>query len=136
MLRRTTLAVLTLLAFVVPLAAGCSSDTTDSAKETVESAKDDAAQAADDAEVRAQAEALRASMKANDTADEEGVRSVDALDQAVEDLPGDPEVSGIDDGDGDGLDDDGKVQLTVGGSHACVTLPESGEEIDVTDGEC
>ncbi|MEZ5139271.1 MAG: hypothetical protein R2702_06410 [Acidimicrobiales bacterium] len=136
MLRRSRFALLILLALLAPAVAACSSDTTDSAKETVESAKDDAAQAADDTEVRAQAEALRVSLKANDTADEEGVRSVDAIDQAVEDLPGDPEVSGVDDGDGDGLDDDGKVQLTVGDSSACVTLPESGEEIDVTDGDC
>jgi len=135
-MRRTAVALLFASLLVLPFATACSSDTTDDAKETVESAKDDAAEAADDATARGQAEALRASLKGNETADDEGARSVSVLRQAADDLPGDPDVSGIDDGDGDGLDDDGKVQITVDDSSACVSLPETGEDIDVTDGDC
>ncbi len=102
----------------------------------MESAKDDAAQAADDVTARATAEALRVSLKGNDTADEEGIRSVKAIQQAADDLLGDPEITGIEDGDGDGLDDDGKVQVTQDGSDVCVSLPETGEDTTVTDGPC
>ncbi len=135
-MRRSAVTALLAVLALLPLATGCSSDTADDAKSAVESAKDDAAETVDDASARGQAEALRASLKGNDTADEEGVRSVAAIRQAAEDLPGDPEVTGVEDGDGDGLDDDGKVQITVGGSSACVSLPETGGEIDVSGGEC
>ncbi|MBX3284758.1 MAG: hypothetical protein KF703_05400 [Actinobacteria bacterium] len=132
---------------LAPLTTACSSDTKDKASEAVDSAKDDAADAVDSAkddvataadatQARTTAETLRASLKANDTADEEGVRSVKALDEASADLPGDPEITGIDDADGDGLDDDGKVEVTFDEEHACLTLPEEGEEIDVTSEAC
>ena len=136
-MRRTILTNIT-IALVLTGAAlsGCSSETADKAGDAAESAKDDAAQVADDASARVQAEALRASLKGNDTANEEGIRSIKAVQQAADDLAGDPEVSGIDDGDGDGLDDDGKVQVTVDESSACLSLPESGENTEVTDGAC
>lgn len=136
-MRRTILTNIT-IAFVLTGAAlsGCSSETADKAGDAAESAKDDAAQVADDASARGQAEALRASLKGNDTANEEGIRSVKAIQQAADDLAGDPDVSGIDDGDDDGLDDDGKVQVTVDESSACLSLPESGENTEVTDDAC
>ena len=74
------------------------------------------------------AEALRASLSSNDTAAEDGLRSVAALQEVADDLPGDPEVTGIEDGDGDGLDDDGKVQVDQDDASACVTLPEAGDD--------
>ncbi len=132
---------------VAPFLASCSSETRDNAEETVESAQDDAAETAEDAgnelqetgdeaQARAAAEDLRARIKANDTANDEGPRSVAAIEESFEDVAGDPEISGLDDGDGDGLDDDGKVQIDVEDASACLTLPESGEDTTVEGGAC
>lgn len=121
---------------LAPLATACSSETADKAKDTVDSAADDAATAADKTQARTTAEALRTSLKANATADEEGIRSVTAINEAAEDLPGDPEITGIDDTDGDGLDDDGKVQVSFDEEQACLTLPEEGEDTEVTSEAC
>ena len=121
---------------LAPLATACSSETADKAKDTVDSAADDAATAADQTQARTTAEALRKSLKANATADEEGIRSVTAINEAAEDLPGDPEITGIDDTDADGLDDDGKVQVSFDEEHACLTLPEEGEDTEVTSEAC
>lgn len=134
--RHPTLAVLAIWALVLVGATGCSSDTKESAKDTARSVKEDAANGVDAAGARAAAEALRVSLKGNDTADEEGIRSVKAIRQAAEDLPGDPTVTGIADGNGDGKDDDGKVQVEVGDHQSCLTLPTSGEDTKVTDGPC
>lgn len=120
---------------VVGLIAGgaCDDNTRDKAKETVESAKEKAGEAG----ARAAAEAYRASLKAHFTDDATGgVRNVEALREAARDLPGDPEITGIDDADGDGRDDDGHVQAKVGNENACITLPESGDDIDVSGGAC
>ena len=132
----------------------CSSDTKDDAKETVDEAGDDFQDGvdevkdkagevgdavdtkADEAAARAAAEELRNRVKANDTANEEGARSIAAIEESAKDLTGDPEVSGIEDSDDDGLDDDGKVQVDVGESSACVTLPAEGEDTTVEGGEC
>jgi hypothetical protein len=133
--RTTALLALAALA-LAPLTAGCSSDTKDAAKETVESAKDDAAAVADRATARTTAEALRVSLKANDKAKADGMRSVAAIQEAADDLPGDADISGIDDGDGDGLDDDGKVQVTAGDAQSCVELPAEGTDTKVVSGAC
>lgn len=125
----------------------CSSDAKDKTKDAAESVGDDIKDGADDAgdalgtktdeaAARAAAEELRTRMKNNDTADEEGIRSVAALTEEAANLTGDPEVTGIEDGDGDGLDDDGKVQVNVGDSSACLTLPEDGEDTEVEGGAC
>lgn len=135
------------LLVIAPLAASCSSDTKENAKDTAESLQDDAkdnAEAAgdeieekgDEAQARAAAEDLRARIKANDTANAEGPRSVAAINESLEDVAGDPEVVGLTDDDGDGLDDDGKVQIDVEDSSACLTLPESGEDTSVEGGAC
>ena len=127
--------------------AACSDDTQDDAEEAVESAKDEAGEKVDEAKEKAgegieetkayaAAQELRARMKANDTANEEGVRSVAALEESTEDLMGDPDVTGIEDGDGDGLDDDGKVKVDVDDSSACLTLHEEGEYTTVEGGAC
>ena len=121
---------------LAPLAAACSSETADKAGDTIDSAADDAATAADKTQARTTAEALRASLKGNATADDEGIRSVKAINEAAEDLPGDPEITGVDHGDGDGLDDDGKVGVTVDDEQACLTLPEEGEDTEVTSEAC
>ena len=118
-----------------PLAA-CSSETTSNAKDTVKSAKEDVAKTADEAAARAAAEALRVSLKGNKTADKEGIRSVKAIDQAAKDLPGDATYTGVTDANGDGLDDDGQVQVTVSQGNACLTLPAQGENTTVKGGAC
>ncbi len=96
-----------------------------------------ACDAADDVTARAGAEAFRVSLKAQDTDDDRGgVRAIDALNKAAEDVPGSPDITGIADTDGDGTDDDGLLEVKVGDQVACVRLPESGNEIDVTDDAC
>jgi hypothetical protein len=98
---------------------------------------DDAKEKAGEAGARASAEGLRAAVKAEDTDDASGgVRNIQALQSAAQDLPGDPEFVGIADADGDGRDDDGYVQANVGDESACVTLPESGDDIEVSGGAC
>lgn len=146
--RTRFLAALALPALVVALlAGGCSDETADTARSAAESAGDDIREgakeagdavgdAADQAGAVAAAEDLRARIKANDTADEEGLRSVAAINESASDVVGSPTVSGVDDGDGDGLDDDGKVQVEVGGESACVTLPASGDDTSVDRGTC
>jgi len=144
--RRLAPLLIVLLA-TAPFIASCSSDTKENAKDTAESVKEDAAENADDAgaeieesgdeaQARAAAEDLRARIKANDTANEEGARSVAAINESLEDVAGDPELEGLEDGDGDGLDDDGKVQINIEESSACLTLPASGEDTTVEGGAC
>ena len=110
----------------------CDDDTRDKAEETAESIKEKAGEAG----ARAAAEAFRASLKAQNDDVPGGVRNVEVLREAAKDLPGDPEITGIDDSDGDGRDDDGHVQAKVGDENACITVPETGDDIDVTGGAC
>jgi hypothetical protein len=139
-------------------ASACSDDTNDKVSDAADSVGSDVSDGADSAGddlgdaagdvredvedgagvvgARAQAEALRASLKGNDTANAEGVRSVAAIEQAAADLPGDVEVSGVEDTDGDGLDDDGRVQVDQGDQSACVILPPEGEDTTVESGAC
>jgi hypothetical protein len=96
-----------------------------------------ACEATEDVTARAGAEAFRVSLKAQETDDSRGgVREIKALNRAADDTPGDPNVTGIADSDGNGVDDDGFVEVKVGDEVACVQLPESGDEIDVTDDAC
>jgi hypothetical protein len=98
---------------------------------------DEAEEKAKEVGARASAEGLRASLKAQDTDDVTGgVRSVAALREAADDLPDQADVVGIVDGDGDGVDDDGVVEVRVDEEFACVTLPPSGGDIDVSGGRC
>lgn len=133
--RLLSIAVVAVLA-LLPVASGCSSDAADSAKETLDSANEELEKAGDKAGARVVAEAFRARLKFNDTADEQGLRSVDALTEVAGSLPGNPDISGIEDGDGDGMDDDGKVQVTAGDEQACVTIAESGTDTSVEGGSC
>jgi hypothetical protein len=98
---------------------------------------DEAEEKAKEAGARASAETFRVSVKAEDTEGKPGgVRNLEVLREAADDLPGKAEVSGIDDGNGDGVDDDGVVEVNVDNEFACVTLPESGDSIDVSGGRC
>src|SRR5918995_1202879 len=62
-------------------------------------------------------------------------RRVDVLLETVDDLPGSPEVTGIEDNDGDGLDDDGRLQAQVDDEVACIAVDDSGDT-DVDSGPC
>jgi hypothetical protein len=98
---------------------------------------DEAEEKAKQAGARASAEALRVSLKAQDSdAGTGGVRNIEVLREAADDLPGDVDVTGVSDGNGDGIDDDGLVEVSVDDEFACVTLPESGDKIDVSGGRC
>lgn len=145
--RRPFLTVAVALFALLPVAAGCSSETKDKANEAVESAKDDAdaavdsakedvASAADEARARAAAEALQVGLRATSRNDAAGLRSVEAIQEAADKLPGDGEFSGIEDADGDGADDDGLVQVTVGDARACLRIPETGTDTTVVEGAC
>jgi hypothetical protein len=56
------------------------------------------------------------------------------LQEAARDLPRSPTVTGLSDGNGDGRDDDGKLEITIDESHSCVIV--AGGDIDVTSNRC
>jgi hypothetical protein len=60
--------------------------------------------------------------------DGDGVRDADESGRGTDPL--------LHDTDGDGRDDDGYVQVKVGHANACITLPVSGDAIDVSGGAC
>lgn len=118
-------------------ASACSDDTRDKIGDAAESVQEDVESATEEARARAAAEAFRASIKADDIDDARGgAREIALLQESAEDLPGDSVAQGIVDGDGDGVDDDGFVEFRVGDAVVCVTLPATGDDIDVTDGAC
>jgi hypothetical protein len=84
---------------------------------------------------RAAAEAVRAQLKAADLKDGESVRDMKRLNDAIDQLPGDPTVTGLTDKDKDGKDDDGDVLFTVGRESACLTAHDNGI-VDVSNGSC
>ena len=116
---------------------GCSEDTRDKLGDAAESAREDIESASDTVAARAAAESFRAAIKADDLDDTRGgARELALLQDKAGDLPGDPVAEGIADADGDGVDDDGWVEFVVGDAVACVTLPVTGDDIDVTEGRC
>lgn len=83
---------------------------------------------------RVVAEATRATLVADDLDEGEQESDVAVLREAVEDLPGEPEVTGIEDTDGDGRDDDGKPEVHTDDEVACLSI--SSGCVDVSDGAC
>lgn len=121
------------LALAVALAAcGKGDDPDDSDGE--DSAAEDAEEVVESAGARGIAEMLRVVLVSDNTF-EGREREVEVLEENVSDLPGDPEVTGIEDTDGDGLDDDGELLVHVDDEVACVSISESGS-VDVHGGEC
>lgn len=119
---------LALVAVAAVALLGCDDD-------TVENVREEAEDVAGETGARAAAEAMRTSLEARDLDPDQTLRDVDVLDDAASDIPGDPEVTGIDDTDGDGRDDDGYVEIGVGDQAACVTVEANGE-VGVDNGEC
>jgi hypothetical protein len=135
--RYTRIGLIAVAAVALLAGGACDDDAQDKAKEKAEDLKEKAGDKAGEAGARGTAEAFRVSLKAQETDDGAGgVRQVTVLQAAAEDLPGDLDITRIEDGDGDGIDDDGYVQFNVGDESACVTLPESGDDIDVSGGAC
>ena len=128
--------MLALTGVAVLMTAGCSEDTKDKAGEVGESLKEDAEDNVGKGAAYVVAESFRTTLKANNAAMEEGLRSMAALEEVRADLPGDPDISEITDEDGDGLDDDGRVLITASDQMACVVLPETGDNTEIEEGAC
>ena len=64
----------------------------------------------------------------------ESLDSMSVLQEAARDLPRTPTVTGLGDANGDGRDDDGKVQIAIDDSFACVVV--SGADINVSGARC
>lgn len=130
--RRPWLLLVTLLVAGL-VAAGCGDDDDNAdASDDVDNAVEDVAESAG---ARTVAEALRTTLVAEDLNDDEHPRDVAVIEEAVADLPGEPEVTGIEDTDGDGQDDDGNVEVHVDDEVACVSIAANGE-VDSTGGTC
>lgn len=132
----TLLRMIALLCVAALAVMGCSEETKDKANDLKESGKKDLEDAGGKLAAVTLAETFRTGLKANAAAKEEGLRSMAALEEVQGDIPGSPDISGIEDGNGDGLDDDGKVLVTSNGQSACVTIPETGDNTEVTEGAC
>jgi hypothetical protein len=132
----TALASSALLLFV-PFAAACGDDDR-SVEDRAQDAASDAAESVDEkideGLARGQAELLRERIKDAADGDASLWPTVTIIEGAVEELPGNPTVSGVTDEDGDGLDDDGKVSLSIDESHACVAI--GADDIDVSGDAC
>ena len=114
------------------VAAACGSD--DDSGKGDSSAGDRAKEIAQSAGARAMGEALRVILLA-DNAFDEHPRDVKVLQENVNDLPGNPKVTGIEDKDGDGRDDDGNLETHVYDEVACVSVSTHGR-VDVHGGDC
>lgn len=140
-MRRPVLTVLSALSLAVaPVAIACGDDDdggidTDEVQESVEDFGEDAGETANEAQARATAEALRAALANSDTAADEGLRSIDAIEEAIDSLPGDPDITEVEDGTGDGMDDDGRVQVNVSDSAACMIIPDTADDSTQDDGD-
>jgi hypothetical protein len=135
-MRRFTLA-LAATWFAFSFFAACSDDTQDDLRDAAEGVREDVEDAAGTAGARGLAEQLRVALMAKDIPEGQSERHVAVLEDVIADLPGDADsYSGVEDGDGDGVDDDGKVQADVEDQSACLTISEDGNDLNVDNGEC
>lgn len=130
--RRATVLV-SLLATLGPIATGCGDD--DGADDAEELGRE-VDESLEEGGVRVAAETVRVSLSARELGEDEHLRDVSIIEDVTEDVPGDPEVVGLQDGDGDGRDDDGRVELRVGDESACLSVSRDGEDVDVEGGGC
>jgi hypothetical protein len=126
------LVALPMCAGLVVALAGCGDD--DGSKRADSDSNDSPGEVLEGAGARALGEALRVVL-VSDNAFEEHPRDVEVLQENVDDLPGKPKVTGIDDTDGDGMDDDGNLEIFVDDEIACVFVSADGR-VDVTGGGC
>ena len=64
----------------------------------------------------------------------ESLDSMSVLQEAARDLPRNPTITGLGDSNGDGKDDDGKLEITIDKSHSCISI--TGSDINVTSSSC
>jgi hypothetical protein len=117
--------------FAFSVLASCSDDAKDKVKDVASTVQDKVGEAG----AGALAEALRGALAAKDLPKGQTERDVDVINQVVRDLPGNPDFTGIEDANGDGKDDDGKVQANVGDQSACLNISASGD-MNVDGGAC
>jgi hypothetical protein len=123
--------IVALLALVAGTAAGCGDDDAPSTDDPDQSA----GEVLESAGARGVAEAVRVALVAEDLGPDEHERDVDVIEESIEDLPVDPDVEGLTDDDGDGRDDDGRVEVRVNSEAACISIAMDGD-VDVTGGAC
>lgn len=127
MSRARNLLTAVVVALLAVVGGACSDDELDSVADEVGNVASTVADAAQDVSARSVAEAYRAALLADDGADGPDRRRIQVLQETSGDLPGEPEVQGIEDGNGDGLDDDGRVELRVDDQSSCLLIAEDGE---------
>ena len=110
-------------------ACGDDSSTADKARDAAREVDD----AVDAGIARGQAEILRQRAKDHVRAGET-LDSMSVLQEAARDLPRSPTVTGLGDLNGDGRDDDGRLEIAIDDSYACVVIV--GSDIDVTGARC
>jgi hypothetical protein len=119
---------LILVSFGVLSVSACDDDDNENLREKAEDV-------AGSASARAAAEAMRGALEAQDLNDDKTLRDVDVLRENADDVPGDPSVEGIVDANGDGKDDDGRVELRVGDQAACVIVTTA-NKVSVENNAC
>jgi hypothetical protein len=136
----TRMAVAALVVVLMGATASCSDDeadrAADEARDDLEEAADDIGSAVDDAGARVAAEAFAASVDTDEEAADKGARDMGVIEENLADLPGDPETTGVEDGDDDGQDDDGMIGFVVNDHESCVELAADSGEASVLDGPC
>lgn len=121
------------VALLAPLVGGlaaCGEDGGDDPDDSAEEILDSAA-------ARSLTEVLRALLVVDELDEGEHRRDVAVIQETIDDLPEpfEPDVQGLTDADGDGQDDDGKVEVSVDDEIACLSIAEDGS-VDVTGGSC
>jgi hypothetical protein len=111
----------------------CGDDSSSTAADRARDAAGEVDDAVDAGLARTQAEIFR--QRAKDLVRQgEPLDSMSVLQEAARDLPRSPTITGLGDTNGDGRDDDGKLQITIDESHSCVVV--AGSDIDVTSARC
>lgn len=126
----------TSVALLAAAAVGCSDEDRAEITSAAEDARESVEDAAGTAAARAAAESLRAALKLDDPSGTATLRDVAVIQAAAEKLPDDLELAGLADDDGDGRDDDGRVEVRVNDQAACLIIPAEGDDTSVDNGPC
>lgn len=127
-------ALIALLVLAAGLATGCGDDD-GSGTGSTDDRDQSPGEVLESAGARGVAEAVRVALVEDDLQPDQHERDVDVIEESIEDLPVDPDVEGLVDDDGDGRDDDGKVEVHVNSEAACMSIAMDGD-VEVTGGAC